>query len=401
MTPQVAVIGGGPAGLISAEVLSAQGCRVTIHDTKPSLGRKFLMAGKSGLNLTKDESFDTLIEAFGTASPWLSPIVRAFDARAIMAWAEGLGSEVFIGSTGRVFPTSMKASPLLRAWLARLQSRNVRWRTRWKWTGWDGGELVFETPDGVCRERPDAVVLALGGASWKRLGSDGAWLGILKRHGVETVPFAPSNAAVDVDWTDHMKPHFGSALKAVRWASGDLRSRGEAVISHRGLEGGGIYSLTPALRGGNPLSVDLAPDLEPDALVARLQRKPSRISMSRWFRSTLGLPPAKVAFLFEMAGPGPRGPEQWVRILKTLPVSFSGVRPLDEAISTAGGVSHSAVDGDLMLRGLPGVFCAGEMLDWEAPTGGYLLTGCLATGRWAGLSAARYAKNATTGRTGD
>ncbi len=385
---QAVVIGAGPAGLMAAEQLARAGHHVLVAEAKPSVARKLLMAGKSGLNLTKNEPFETLMHAFGPAGDWLRPMIRELDAQAVMGWAGDLGREVFTGSTGRVFPKAMKASPLLRAWLARLDQAGVQIRTRWRWQGWRDGALLFDTPDGQRSCTPDATVLALGGASWARLGSDGAWARLLADKGVEVTPFAPSNSAISVEWSPHMQPHFGAALKSVRWRAGALQSRGEATISAKGLEGGGLYSLTPALRNGDPLFVDLVPDLDQEGLLARISSKRSKTTLSQWLKKTLHLPPPKIALFHEMTKGAPLTQAQWAESLKNLPIRHAGLRPMDEAISTVGGVAQTALDDGLMLTALPGVFCAGEMLDWEAPTGGYLLTACLATGRWAGRSAA-------------
>ncbi|MEM9575468.1 MAG: TIGR03862 family flavoprotein [Pseudomonadota bacterium] len=381
------VIGAGPAGLMAAETMAAAGLEVTICEAKPSFGRKFLMAGKSGLNLTKDEPTDRLIKQYFEASGALEPMLRAFDAQAVQAWAKGLGQEVFTGSTGRVFPRAMKASPLLRAWLARLDELGVERRTWWLWTGWQEGLARFETPDGAQVLRSDVTVLGLGGASWARLGSDGLWAQYFEG---ELTPFRPSNAAVSVNWTDHMSPFFGAALKAVSWRAGKLTSRGEASLSGNGLEGGGLYALTPALREGAHLFVDLVPDHDAEKLNAVLARKPGKLRLAQWLRNTLRLPAVKVALFFEMTAGRPLDRSGWVAEVKNLPIRFSGLRPIDEAISTAGGIRLNALTPDLMLKSRPGVFCAGEMIDWEAPTGGYLITACLATGRWAGRSALRY-----------
>lgn len=374
---------------MAAEVLAKAGYHVTICDAKPSFGRKFLMAGKSGLNLTMDEPFDPFLAQYFEAAPQVRPMIAAFDAQAVQDWARGLGQEVFTGTTGRVFPKTMKASPLLRAWLARLNDLGVERRTRWKWQGWDGADAVFETPTGRERMTADVTVLALGGASWARLGSDGHWAEFIEHDG-QLAPFAPSNAALTVNWSDHMAPHLGAALKAVAWRAGEFTSRGEATISARGLEGGGIYGLTPGLRAGAPLYVDLVPDLPAQKAIATLAAKPAKLRLAHWLRNTLRLPPAKIALFFEMTAGQVPARADWVTTLKNLPIRHGGLRPLDEAISTAGGVRFEAMTPDLMLKSRPGVFCAGEMIDWEAPTGGYLITACLATGRWAGEGAVRY-----------
>jgi len=381
------VIGGGPAGLMAAEVMASAGLPVTLCEGKPSVGRKILMAGKSGLNLTKAEPFDPFLAAFEEAAPALRPMLKAFDSQAVQDWAEGLGQEVFTGSTGRVFPRAMKASPLLRAWLARLAAHGVQIKTRWQWQGWDGDALVFDTPSGQQQINADVTVLALGGASWSRLGATGAWAPLLAERGVGLSDFAPANVGLLVDWSSHMTRHFGAALKGVAWSAGPYRSRGEAVISARGLEGGGIYSISRGLREGHGLTLDLLPDLEVSDVMARLAKPRGKDSQGNHLRKRLKLSPAQIALLQEMARPLPQGAEALAELLKALPIAHAGLRPMDEAISTAGGVRLNALDEGLMLRDLPGVFAAGEMLDWEAPTGGYLINGCLATGHWAGRHA--------------
>lgn len=381
------VIGAGPAGLAAAEVLSARGHAVTVAEAMPSPARKFLMAGRSGLNITRTPAPD-FCEAYAEAAPWLAPMVAAFGPEEIRAWVEGLGQESFAGSTGRVFPRAMKASPLLRAWLARLEGRGVILRRRWRWTGWEGEALRFATPEGPRLERPAAAVLALGGASWARLGSDGAWAGLLAAEGVELAPFRPANVGVAVDWSPAMAPRFGEPVKAAALRAGGLASRGEFVISARGLEGGGIYAVSAAVRDGAPLVLDLIPDLETSEAAARLSRARRGESLGNRLRKALRLDPARRALAMEFGRPAPEDPRALAALLKALPVAHAGLRPMDEAISTAGGVARAALDAELMLRARPGVYCAGEMLDWEAPTGGWLLTACLATGRHAGLAAA-------------
>ncbi|MBW4706570.1 TIGR03862 family flavoprotein [Roseobacter sp. YSTF-M11] len=388
------VIGAGPAGLMAAEELANAGLQVTVCEAKPSIGRKLLMAGKSGLNLAMDKSSDVALPNYLEAAEALAPMLRAFDADAVQAWARGLGQEVFTGSTGRVFPTAMKASPLLRAWAQRLTGAGVVIRTNMRWQGWQDDMAAFHGPDGAEAIPADVTVLALGGASWARLGSDGAWVGLLEPRDIDITPFASANAGLCVAWSDHMTPHFGCALKAVRWQAGDVSSRGEAVISARGLEGGGIYALTPALREGAVLTVDLAPDRPAADLQAQLSAKPRKTRLSQWLKNTLRLPPAKTSLFFEMTQGATLQQDAWVKTLKALPIRYAGMLPMDEAISTAGGVSFGSLTPGLMLKARPGVFCAGEMLDWEAPTGGYLITACLATGRWAGKEAARYVADA-------
>ncbi len=384
------VIGGGPAGLIAAEALLDAGIEVTLADHKPSLGRKFLMAGKSGLNLTRIEEPDRFQAAYGNAADRLAPMLARFGPEEVRIWASTLGQATFTGSTGRLFPVVMKASPLLRAWLARLDGKGLDRHARWHWQGWDGRDVLFDTPDGPRRMTPDATVLALGGASWARLGSDGVWATRFRETGLPLSPFAASNAGISVAWSAHMAPHFGAPLKALAFRAGDIVSRGEAILTRHGLEGGGVYKLAPAIREGHALTIDLAPDLDLPALTNRLSRPRGKQSLSNHLRKTLHLAPQAQALLMEVARPLPSNPAALAQIIKALPVPHDGLRPMDEAISTVGGVPWEALDAGLMLKDRPGLFCAGEMIDWDAPTGGYLITACLATGLWAGEHAARY-----------
>lgn len=384
------VIGAGPAGLMAAEALGRAGLGVLVAEAKPSVGRKFLMAGKSGLNLTRDEPFAPFLAAFGEAAGPLRPMLEEFGPEAVQDWARGLGQDLFTGSSGRVFPKVMKASPLLRAWLVRLGDLGVEIRTRWRWRGWEGEAALFDTPEGEVRLEPKVTVLALGGASWARLGSDGAWAETLRGEGVEVTPFQPANMGLKVDWSEHMARHFGRPVKGTALIAGGQRVRGEYVISRRGLEGGGIYAVSRAVREGAELVIDLMPDWTEDKVLAALTRPRGKASLSNHLRKVLRLDPARLALLMEFGRPLPQG-AALARLIKHLPVRHEGPRPLDEAISTAGGVAWGALDEGLMLRARPGTYCAGEMLDWEAPTGGYLLTGCLATGRWAGRAAAQRA----------
>jgi uncharacterized flavoprotein (TIGR03862 family) len=368
---------------MAAEAMAAAGLRVILAEAKPTVGRKFLMAGKSGLNLTKSEGAEAFLAAYEEAAPVLAPILMAFGPDEVTTWAEGLGQEVFVGSTGRVFPKAMKASPLLRAWLRRLAEQGVDIRTFWRWTGWAGKDAVFSTPEGEQKITADVTVLALGGASWARLGSDGAWADMF-----DTTPFRPANGGIAVSWSEKMADQFGQPLKAVALHAGDRVSRGECVISRHGLEGAGVYALSRVLRDGAPLMVDLMPDMTVGQLREKLGRRRRGDSLSNHLRRSVRLDPVKRALLMEFGRPLP---DDLAPLLKALPVPHAGALPMDQAISTAGGVRFAALDGGLMLRDRPGVFAAGEMLDWEAPTGGYLLTASLATGLWAGKAAADYA----------
>jgi uncharacterized flavoprotein (TIGR03862 family) len=384
----VAVIGGGPAGLMAAEVLSAAGRSVAVFEKMPTLGRKFLMAGRGGLNLTHSEDFERFAGRYGAASATLRLMLEAFPPSALVDWAEGLGQATFVGSSGRVFPKALKASPLLRAWLARLEGQGVSLRTRTEWRGWtaDGG-LEFLTPDGVEIVRPRAVILALGGASWAKLGSDGAWAPLLEARGAAVAPFAAANSGFDVAWSAVFKDRFaGEPLKNIGLRLGQVTARGDAMIAGYGLEGGAIYALGAAPReaiaadGRAVVEIDLRPDLSVEILAARLSKPRNGQSLANVLRKAAHLSPVEVNLLREAHGLDlPAEPFALAAAIKAAPIALTGVQPLDRAISSAGGLSFDALDG-LALKAAPGVFVAGEMLDWEAPTGGYLLQACFATG---------------------
>jgi uncharacterized flavoprotein (TIGR03862 family) len=377
----IAVIGAGPAGLMAAEILSATGQSVTVFDRMPSVGRKLLMAGRGGLNLTHSEPLDAFVTRYGATDPRLTTAVQAFPPDALRAWAEGLGQDLFTGSSGRVFPKAMKASPLLRAWLARLAAQGVRFDLRRRWHGFaDDGALLF---DGMAPVPVDGVVLALGGASWPRLGSDGGWTAILAAKGVDVAPLKPANSGVMIGWTEIFRERFaGTPLKSVAIRALGRVSRGDAVISAYGLEGGAIYGLSSALRDAGPstITVDLRPDLSEAAVAEKLRMLRPRDSLSNGLRRTLSLAPVAMNMLREGQFDLPRDPVTLAALIKALPLRVTGVQGLDRAISSAGGIAWDEVDDRFMLRRLPGVFAAGEMLDWEAPTGGYLLQACMATG---------------------
>jgi uncharacterized flavoprotein (TIGR03862 family) len=390
--PFALVIGAGPAGLMAADRLLSAGHRVVMAEAKPSPARKFLMAGKSGLNLTKNEPTRVFSRHYFTATDWLRPFLDAFGPKEVIAWTQDLGNAVFTGSSGRVFPKSMKASPLLRSWLADLTARGLDLRTRWRWTGLSNGTFAFETPGGTRHLVPSVTVLALGGASWPRLGSDGQWAGILRAKGVPVAPFLPANMGFYVSWSRHMMPFHGAPLKNIALIAGDQHVRAEAVITARGLEGGGIYAVSRALREGAPLYIDLFPDMDPKDLLLRLSARPAKESVTNSLRKAVALKGARLALFLEVARPVPDDLIARAHLLKALPIPIQGPFPIDEAISTAGGIPREGLTEDLMLHACPGVFAAGEMLDWEAPTGGYLLTACFATGRGAGDAAARFVK---------
>ncbi|WP_449257182.1 NAD(P)/FAD-dependent oxidoreductase [Bosea sp. (in: a-proteobacteria)] len=386
----IAVIGAGPAGLIAAERLAGAGHRVTIHERMASPARKFLLAGRGGLNLTHSEPFDRFLSRYREAAGWLEPALRAFPPQALRGWADGLGAETFIGSSGRVFPRAMKASPLLRAWLRRLEGLGVRLATGRLWTGWDeAGALAFTRAGGETEPvRPDATLLALGGASWPRLGSDGGWVPLLAGRGVAIAPLRPANAGFAVAWSQPMRERFaGQPLKRIVARFAGEEAAGEAMIDADGIEGGAIYALSAPLReavlrdGAATLRLDLRPDLSAEALAARLAKRRRGETLSNHLRKAGGLSPVAAALLREAAGMAlPAEPYALAALVKDVPLRLGAPMPLDRAIATAGGILRQEVDAGFMLKRLPGVFVAGEMLDWEAPTGGYLLQASFATG---------------------
>lgn len=391
---QVVVVGAGPAGLMAAEVLAAQGVTVRVYDAMPSAGRKFLLAGRGGLNLTHSEPLEPFVGRLRPQVPALQALVRAFPPEALRTWAEGLGVPTFVGSSGRVFPVDMKAAPLLRAWLHRLRAQGVGFHMRHRWRGWDAeGALRFASPAGEVSAQADAVVLALGGASWPRLGSDGAWQSVLREAGVGVAPLVPSNCGFDVagGWTPYFAQRFaGQPFKSVAIALDGQARKGEFVATATGIEGSLVYALSADLRdriaasGEALLHLDLLPDRSPERVQAEVAHPRGSRSLASHLKSRLGLDGIKLAVLHEVL---PRealqDSERLAHAIKSLPLRLSAARPIEEAISSAGGVRWDAMDDSLMLKARPGVWCAGEMLDWEAPTGGYLLTASMASGRAA------------------
>ncbi|WP_242107940.1 TIGR03862 family flavoprotein [Luteimonas aquatica] len=400
----LAVVGGGPAGLMAAETARAAGLEVDLYDAKGSVGRKFLIAGKGGLNLTHSEPMPAFARRYREREDAVADWLRGFGAEDLRAWARGLGVETFVGSSGRVFPADLKAAPLLRGWVRRLRDQGVRFHVQHRWLGWsDDGALRFATPEGEREVRAGASVLALGGGSWPELGSDGAWTGALRARGIELAPLAPANCGFDIGWSAHFaERHAGMPLKPViahwRDAGGAEHAlQGECVITAGGIEGSLVYALSAELReaiardGVALLHLDIAPGRERARLREALARPRGRRSASEHLRRQTGLDGVKAALLYETLGRGGLDdPALVAAAVKRLPLRLRGARPIAEAISSAGGVRLEALDEELMLRAMPGVFCAGEMLDWEAPTGGYLLTACFASGHRAGQAAARW-----------
>ena len=398
----VAIIGAGPAGLMAAEVLAQSGASVTVYDAMPSAGRKFLMAGRGGLNLTHSEPLPQFLARYREAQPHLAAAIEAFPPQALRDWSEALGQETFVGSSGRVFPKAFKASPLLRAWLRRLDSMGVQLALRHRWTGWDEqGRLRLQTPDGLRAIEAHAAVLALGGASWPRLGSDGAWTEILAARGVQISPLQPANSGFTVAWSDIFRDRFeGQPLKGAAFSFGKHSVRGEAIVTRTGIEGGAVYALSAELReaidrGRATLRVALRPDLDIKELIAKISVPRGKQSLSNFLRKAISLSPVAISLLQEAAKDSGTSlaslsSSDLASLINAVPIELTGVAPIARAISTAGGVAFSELDADFMIHRLPGVFAAGEMLDWEAPTGGYLLQASFATGAAAGRGALKW-----------
>jgi uncharacterized flavoprotein (TIGR03862 family) len=396
---QLAIIGAGPAGLMAAEIAAQGGASVTVYDAMPSAGRKFLMAGRGGLNLTHSEPLPAFLARYGEAMPRLAAAITAFPPDTLRAWSETLGQPTFVGSSGRVFPEAFKASPLLRAWLRRLDTMGVQFAMRHRWMGWDDGKLSFRTPDGIFNVEARATVLALGGASWPRLGSDGGWVDTLAAKEVAISPLRPANCGFTVAWSDIFRDRFeGQPLKGVALSFGPHTLRGEALVTRAGIEGGAIYALSAHLReaiigsGKAILHIALRPDLETSDLVARLSAPRGKQSFSNWLRKAAHLSPVGIGLLQEAAMISGVSLSSLLAaslagLINAVPVELNGVAPIARAISTAGGISFDELDADFMIRRLPSIFAAGEMLDWEAPTGGYLLQASFATGAAAGRGA--------------
>tara|TARA_R110000824_G_scaffold118960_2_gene271581 strand:+ start:200538 stop:201776 length:1239 start_codon:yes stop_codon:yes gene_type:complete len=399
---RIAIIGGGPAGLMAADALIARGYRPHLFDAMPSLGRKFLMAGKSGLNLTHSEDYDIFATRFGAANDSLRGALDAFPPARVVKWAADLGIETFTGSSGRIFPIDFKAAPLLRHWLKEMRAKGLTVHVRHKWTGWDAnGALLFDTRDGPATFEADATLLALGGASWPQLGSDGAWTQALEERGIATEPFRPANCGFDVSWTPFISERFpGSPVKPVTLSFGDESHRGEFVITRDGVEGSGIYALSASLRdaierdGSACLILDLAPDRSVERLKGNLSRPRDKSSFANFLRKVTSIEGAKAALLREcLPKEAFNDMDALAQGIKAVPLTLTRPRPIEEAISTAGGIARDAINTSYMLTAMEGIFCAGEMIDWEAPTGGYLLNACFATGYAAGNGVADWLDN--------
>ena len=400
----IVIIGGGPAGLMAAETASASGAQVELYDAMASVGRKFLLAGKGGLNLTHSEPFERFLSRYGAHRAQIAPLLESFRPDMLRAWALGLGIQTFVGSSGRVFPTDLKAAPLLRAWLRRLRQAGVQFHMRHRWSGWDDqGAVSFVTPKGIHTIQADAVVLALGGGSWPNLGSDASWVPLLTGRGLRIAPLKPANCGFDVGWSEHFRAKFsGTPVKSVAALVGNdadaiSRYSGEFVITETGVEGGVIYMASAALRneilkmGVATLRLDLTPDRDSPRLIQDLSQPRGKRTMATHLERRAGIEGVKAGLLREVVSKEDfADPVRLAAQIKSLPLRLVAPRPLEEAISSAGGVPFEALTRRLMVRSLPGVFCAGEMLDWEAPTGGYLLTACFATGRAAGIGAAAW-----------
>jgi uncharacterized flavoprotein (TIGR03862 family) len=399
----VAIVGGGPAGLMACEVLAQGGARVTVYDQMPAVGRKFLLAGRGGLNLTHSEPLEQFLQRYGSAEPRLRSAIKACSPDDLRAFSAELGQPTFVGSSGRVFPQAMKASPLLRAWLRRLDTMGVTFKLRHRWLGWDdAGRLVFDTPSGRTTATADASVLALGGASWPRLGSDGSWIAAMSGAGIAVTPLRPANCGFLVDWSDIFRSRFeGQPLKRIALSFGGRSVRGEAVITKLGLQGGGLYALSDILREAIAardhavLQIDLCPDRSAAALEQKLSAPRRKQSLTNVLRKAASLSPSAIGLLREASMQlSELTPAALASLIKAVPIRLVGIEPIAKAISTAGGVSFDEIDANFMLRRRPGSFVAGEMLDWEAPTGGYLLQACFATGVAAGRGALQWLQRA-------
>ena len=385
---KILIVGGGPAGLMAADFASRSGVEVTLADSMPTFGRKFLMAGKSGLNLTMHEDDITFQTRIIHNNTTIEKALEEFGPIEVIEWANSLGIKTFVGSTGRVFPTEMKASPLLRNWISRLDELGVSRQNRWKLKSISNKVATFETPQGLLNKSADGIVLALGGASWPKLGSNGDWKSLFDPAELES--FQASNCSFIVKWSIKMSKYFGQPLKSIKLSAGSQSSRGEIIISQKGIEGGGIYSLSAQLKKGEDLILDLLPDWDNDKILKLLTIPWGKSSSSNILRKRLKLEPIKQAILREFAMDVFKEPALLTKSIKSLKIPLNGTGPIQTAISTSGGVKMSSIDENFMLRGRPGIFCAGEMLDWDAPTGGYLITTCLATGRMAGKRAVEF-----------